>query len=127
MIVEYAGGMKLVARHRDLEFATDLPESSGGADTAMTPTEVFIASLAACVGVYVLSFARRRDVALEGLRIEADWEIADGPRRVARIRIEVRMPGAVSERERAALQRVAEQCLVHNTLHHTPDIAITIA
>ncbi len=57
MIIEYAGGRKLIARHRDLQVLSDQPESGGGENTAMTPTELFIASLALCVGAFVVYFA----------------------------------------------------------------------
>jgi uncharacterized OsmC-like protein len=127
MIVEYAGGMRLVARHRGLDLVTDQRQSGGGEDTAMTPTEAFIASLATCVGVYVLNFAKRHEIPVEGMKIETDWQMAEGPRRVGAIQVDVRMPGDLDERYRAALQRVAEQCVVHNTLHHTPEIAISVS
>ena len=48
----------------------------------MSPPEVFAASLATCVGVYVLNFAKRHDIRVEGMKISADWQIAEDPRRV---------------------------------------------
>jgi len=51
MLIEYAGGMKLVAHHRGFQVVTDQTEKDGGDDTAMTPTELFIAALGTCSGV----------------------------------------------------------------------------
>ena len=127
MIVEYAGGMKLVARHRGFEMVSDQPTSGGGEGTAMTPTEVFVASLAMCVGVFVLYFAKRHGIPVEGMRIETDWQMAEGPRRVGAIQVAVTMPQAVSAQHRSALQRAAEQCVVHNTLHHEPKVSISVS
>jgi uncharacterized OsmC-like protein len=127
MLVEYAGGMKFVTHHRGLEVASDQPESGGGENTALTPTELFVAALPMCVGVYLVPFARRHGIAVEGLKIEAEYEIADHPRRVGRIGVRIRMPGPLDERQRAALQRCAEQCLVHNTLHNPPEVSIELA
>ncbi len=126
MMVEYAGGMKFVARHRDHELTTDLTESGGGANTAMSPPEVFIAALATCIGVYVVNFAKRHQIPVEGMTIDADWQVVDGPRRVGAIQIGIKIPGTTSGEHRAALKRVAQQCLVHNTLHHAPDIDISV-
>ncbi len=126
MIVEYAGGMKLIARHRGLEVTSDQPESGGGENAAMTPTELFVASLAMCVGVFIVHFASRHDIPLEGMKIEADHQMADDPRRVAAIQVRVHMPEPVEQRYRAPLQRTADLCTVHNSLTHPPDVAISL-
>ena len=125
MIVEYAGGMKLVARHRGLEATSDQPEDGGGENSAMTPTELFVASLAMCVGVFVLYFASRHDIRVEGMKIEAEHEMAPDPRRVGAIQVRVHMPEPVEERYQAALQRTAEHCVVHNSLRQPPKVAIS--
>ena len=127
MIIEYAGGRKLIARHRGLQVLSDQPESGGGENTAMTPTELFIASLALCVGAFVVYFAQRHDIQLEGMKIETDYQMSDNPRRVGAIQVRVHMPGPVSKRYQAALQRTAEHCVVHNTLHEPPDVVISVA
>jgi putative redox protein len=126
MVVEYAGGMKLVAHYRGLEVASDQPEKDGGGNTAMTPTQLMVASLGMCVGVFILYFARRHEIAVEGMRIETDYEMVEGPRRVGKMQVRVEMPGELSDQERATLQRVAEQCVVHNTLTHPPEIDVSV-
>ena len=126
MIIEYQGGKKLIARHRGLQAVSDQPESGGGDNTALTPTELFIASLAMCAGVFVVYFAERHDIPLEGMRIEADYQMADGPRRVAAITLRVRMPASLTPQHQAALQRAAEQCVVHNTLRHPPEVTVSV-
>ena len=126
MIVEYAGGMKLVARHRGLEATSDQPESSGGENTAMTPTELFLASIAMCVGIYVLYFATRHEIAVEGMKIEIDHQMSDDPRRVGAIQVRVKMPEPVDPQYQAALQRTAEHCVVHNSLRNPPDVVIAV-
>lgn len=126
IVVEYAGGMKLVAHHRGLEVVSDQPEKEGGGDTAVTPTELLVTSLGMCVGVFVLYFAKRHEIAVKGMRIETDYEMVEGPRRVGKMQVRVKMPGELSEQERATLQRVAEQCVVHNTLQHPPEIDVSV-
>lgn len=126
IVVEYAGGMKLVAHYRGLEVATDQPEKDGGGNTAVTPTQLMVISLGMCVGVFVLYFAKRHEIAVEGMRIETEYEMAEGPRRVGKMQVRVTMPGELSDKERATLQRVAEQCVVHNTLRHPPEIEVSV-
>lgn len=126
IVVEYAGGMKLVAHHRGLEVVSDQPEKDGGGNTAVTPTELLVTSLGMCVGVFVLYFAKRHEIAVEGMRIETDYEMVEGPRRVGKMQVRVKMPGELGDQERATLQRVAEQCVVHNTLQHPPEIDVSV-
>lgn len=126
MIVEFDGGMRFVARHAGHEVASDQTRKGGGEDTAMTPTALMIASLAMCVGVFVAYFAKRHDIALEGMQIEADYEMVENPRRVGEISVKVIMPEPVAPRYRVALQRAAENCVVHNTLHHPPEVTIAL-
>jgi putative redox protein len=126
MYVEYAGGMKFIVHHRDLELVTDQPADQGGDNTAMTPAEVFIASLGACIGVYVVTFAKRHGIVVEGLRIEVDHTVVEGPRRAGRVAVQVKLPQPVNAEQKAALQRAAETCFVHNTLRHPPQMEITV-
>jgi uncharacterized OsmC-like protein len=126
MLIEYLGGMKLIARHQGFEVLSDQPAENGGDNTAMTPTQLFVASLAMCVGVYVLVFAKRHDLPVEGMKIESDYQMAKDPYRVGAIQVKVIMPQAVSDAHRAALQRAAEGCVVHNAFHHPPDTTITV-
>lgn len=126
MLIEYAGGMRFVARQRGLEVVTDQPEEGGGENAAVTPTELFIASLGMCAGVYAVSFARRHDVPLEGMTIEVDYEYAEGPRRVGSVEVKVKLPQPVSEDLRGGIQRSAEACLVHNSLRQPPKVSISI-
>jgi len=127
MIVEYAGGMKFVTRHRGLEVVSDQPAKEGGQNTAMTPAELFVASLGMCVAVYVVGFAVRHGIPVEGLTAEVDYQIAEAPRRVGQMKVTVKLPQPVTGENQTVLQRVAEQCLVHNTLRHPPEVAISVA
>lgn len=126
MRIEYAGGMKIVAHHRGHTVVTDQTPKDGGDDTALTPTELFIASLATCPMVYVLAFAKRHEIPVEGLTADVEYENVDNPRRVGRFAITIHLPAPVSDQHRAALHRAAEQCLVHNTLLQPPEIGVTV-
>jgi len=126
VIVEYAGGSKFVARHRGLEVVSDQPVEKGGENAGMTPPELFIVALGACVGVYVVRFAERHDIPLEGLTVEADYETAEDPRRIGSIKVKVKLPQPPPEKYREALLRSARQCMVHNTITHCPQVDISL-
>src|SRR6476646_6300557 len=96
--------------------AVDQPVEDGGADTAPTPTELFVAGLASCVAFYARRYLVRHELPVEGLTVRGDYEMAPRPARVASIRIEISLPDAVPADRRDALLAVASHCTVHNTL-----------
>jgi uncharacterized OsmC-like protein len=48
----YLGGDRFVLEVRGHQLYVDQPREAGGSDAGPTPTELFVASLAGCVGFY---------------------------------------------------------------------------
>jgi len=126
--VSYLGGESYAVATRGHMQLTDQPANAGGADTAMTPTELLIASLSSCVAFYAGRYLARHGLNRDGLRVTATFTTAtDRPARVAGVRLAIRVPGGVPPARQAALLAVASHCAVHNTLRQPPDIAIELA
>jgi putative redox protein len=121
--VEHLAGDRLLVRVRDHVFFTDQPWEDGGVDTAPTPTEFFIASLASCVAFYAERFLRRNDLSPAGLEVSAEWMWAERPHRVGPIRLTVEAPGLTPDRE-LAFRRVIDHCTIHNTLREPPEVEV---
>ena len=49
------------------------------------------------------------------------------PARVAAVEMEIHLPAELPRGRRAGLPAQAAHCTVHNSIMHTPDIAITLA
>ncbi len=106
----------------------DQPVDAGGADTAATPTELFVGSLASCVAFYAGRFLQRHGLDRHGLSVAADFTMAaDRPARVAAVQLRITVPAGVPQARRAALLAVASHCTVHNTLQHQPGVAIELS
>jgi putative redox protein len=112
-----------VRGHRVL---VDQPVEDGGEDTAATPTELFVASLASCVAFYARRYLARHDLPTEGLAVEAHFAMASHPARVSQIDIRLHLPEGVPAERRAALIAVVTHCTVHNTLEDRPEVTIGI-
>lgn len=125
MKVKHLSGLKFSAKVRNHEIISDQP-SPTGEDSGPTPPELFISSLATCIGVYVVDYCKRAGLPYEGLTMDAGWEKATNPGRIGRIEIKVNLPGKVSEEREKAILRVAEHCTVHNTITIKPEIKITL-
>jgi putative redox protein len=124
--VTYAGGDRLRIDVRGHELGADQPVEDGGEDTAPTPTELFLASLTACVAFYAERFLRRHALSPEGLKVSCAYGWAANPNRVGEIDLTVEAPG-ITAAKREAFKRVIEHCTVHNTLEHPPQVRIRVA
>ena len=125
--VEHRGGDKFDINIRGHLVRVDQPVKDGGQDTAPTPTELFIASLASCVAFYARRYLARHDLPTDGLAVEATFEMGSRPARVAGIEVRLIVPEGVPAERLDALLAVASHCTVHNTVDSTPEVSITLA
>lgn len=126
--VSYLDGESYAVETRGHALLTDQPAASGGADAAMTPTELLVASLGACVAFYAGRYLERHGLNRSGLHVTAAFSTAtDRPARVGEVRLTIRVPGDMPASREAALLAVASHCTVHNTLRQAPGVAIELA
>ena len=124
--VAYQGGTRydvLTDRHR---VVTDQPVEDGGADAGMSPVELFVGSVASCVGYFVGQFCARHDISREGLRVEAEWTMAEGPHRVGQVQLAIRLPHRVTPELKERLLKVAHGCTVHQSIVAPAQISIDL-
>jgi putative redox protein len=113
---------------RGHRLTVDQPVEAGGANLGPTPTELFAASLAACVGFYAGRFLRRHGLAAEGLRVHCEATMSSGrPARVEAISLRLDGLPALADRQRAALLAVVEHCTVHNSIRQAPEVQVELA
>jgi uncharacterized OsmC-like protein len=124
--VDHESGDRFSISVREHELLVDQPVTDGGEDLAATPTEMFVASLAACVAFYARRYLARHGLRAEGLSVTAEYEMAARPSRVGGIRLRLEVPAGVPEERRAALLATASHCTVHNSLRDPPQVAIEL-
>ena len=110
---------------REHTVVVDQPIPASG-DAGPTPTELFVASLAACAGFYARRFLTRHGLAEGELEVTADFAFSADHSRVAAIAIRIEAPGGVPETLRPALMRVLEHCTVHESLRETPTVSFDL-
>ncbi|HUT75255.1 MAG TPA: OsmC family protein [Armatimonadota bacterium] len=119
----------IVRYHHGLHFCADLDSghvtcdafSDKGKEYPSAP-ELLMVSLGGCIGAVLVTYCDRHQINCEGLEIALDWEVAEHPHRIGRIAVEIHMPGPLTAGQIEILERVADQCLIHNTLLHAPEI-----
>ncbi|MBX6371236.1 MAG: OsmC family protein [Acidothermus sp.] len=124
--VEHLAGDRFALQIRGHEVVVDQPIEEGGNDTGPTPTELFVASLAACVAFYVRRYLARHGFPTEGLTVEARASFATNPTRVGHISLDVGVGSPLDDELRARLHTVARRCTIHNTLGSPPEIDLEI-
>ena len=124
--VTFEGKKRFTIKMCEQEVHTDLPEEKGGDNMVPTPSELFIASLGACIGVYAASYLKTAKLDPEGLSINMNWEYDDAKKRIAKISADIKTPNAVLGARKKALVDAANKCSIHNTLREHPDICINV-
>ena len=124
--VTHEHGDRMAIRIRGHDLVADQPISEGGDDAGPTPTELFVAGLAACVGFYAERFLRRHGPDA-GLTVTCDFAMStDRPSRVVSVDLRIDVPWALRDDLREALHRAVDHCTVHNSLRTPPAVRIEI-
>ncbi|MGZ5353107.1 MAG: OsmC family protein [Actinomycetota bacterium] len=125
--VRHEGGDRYRIGIRGHEIVVDQPVDDGGDDSAPTPTELFVASLASCVAFYGGRYLARHELPADGFEVDCSFEMArDRPSRVRSIRLDVHLPAGFPTERREAILAVLQHCTVHNSLVMKPDVAIAL-
>jgi putative redox protein len=125
MQISYLDGNRFEIEARGIKVISDQPRPAGN-NEGLTPPEFLSASLGSCIGVYAADYLRRNDLSPEGLVIDVSSQSASNPNRISGFVVEVRVPIALTERQRASLSRIVKACKVHNTLIHPPEMQIEL-
>ena len=118
--VEFPGGARVDAHFGSFTVRTDQPLAHGGENSAPSPFEVFLASLATCAGYYVLGFCKMRGIPSEGMRLVQKVERHPETRLATKVRLEIQLPTGFPTHYSSAVIRAAESCLVKKHLENPP-------
>lgn len=110
--IGFPGGRKVDAYMRGFTVHTDQETASGGEDTALSPFELFFASLATCAGYYALEFCIRRGISTQGLRVALNAEKDESVKLYNDIKIILTLPRDFPEKYRNAIVRAVDLCTV---------------
>lgn len=126
LTVAYHGGMRYDLTSGKHRIITDQPAEDGGHDAGMSPVELFVGSVASCVGYFVGQFCERHHISREGLTVDADWTMAEGPHRVGTIALAIHLPHRLTPELKERLLKVAHGCTVHQSIAVAPNVSIKL-
>ncbi len=123
--VSFPGGTAVDATVRGFTVKTDqaVPLGSG---SAPTPFDLFLASIATCMGFYAVHFCEERGIATEGLGLSLEPVRDLEKKRLASIGVTLTLPAGFPEKYRAAIGRAVDQCAVKKHVLEPPAFTLTV-
>jgi ribosomal protein S12 methylthiotransferase accessory factor len=126
MKIRFPGGFKVDVVHRDKVIKTDQPVHEGGEDTAPSPFDLFLASMAACAGYYTLAFCKEREIPVDDIDVAMTATRGEESKMIDEIKISLDIPASFPERYRPALVKAVDQCTVKKHILRAPRFEIVL-
>ena len=127
MKVTFPGGKRVDADFNGFTIHTDQPAKYGGMNSAPSPFDHFLASIATCAGIYVLRFCEERKIPTEHVSLVQRLEYGkkeDGKTFIDKIIIEILVTPDFPEKYHKALIKVADQCAVKKAIMNPPKFEV---
>jgi putative redox protein len=124
LTVQWDGGYRMMVESRNHRLISDQPAEEGGRDTGMSPVEIFVGSLGACMSYFAVRFFERHGLSPSGFKVIIEWDYAERPHRIGAVFVEIECPLELEPSMKDRLIRVLEGCTVHQTMFHPPKIDI---
>jgi ribosomal protein S12 methylthiotransferase accessory factor len=102
--ISFPGGVAVDATLNGHTVHTDQPAPLGR-DLAMSPFDLFLASIGTCMGFYALRFCQQRDIATNGLRLTVNPLRDEEKKRVTTLRVLLQRPEAFPDKYCDAIRR----------------------
>jgi ribosomal protein S12 methylthiotransferase accessory factor len=126
MVTSFPGGARVDTAFGPFVVRTDQPVHAGGEGSAPTPFATFLATIGACAGNFALSFCRKRDLPVEGMRIVQTIEADRATGMVTSIHLDIHLPPGFPDKYREPLIRATELCTIRKHLDTPPRIVTSI-
>jgi putative redox protein len=101
---------------RDHQWFADEPSDQGGANSAPTPSELLLSSLAACTAITLQMYAARKHWPLTGVALSLSLNPDGKPAAGTDIRRQLQLKGDLDDAQRERLLQIANACPVHRLL-----------
>ncbi|MFP5457669.1 MAG: OsmC family protein [Bacteriovoracia bacterium] len=119
MHVTYRGSLRTEATHLDsgATLITDAPKDNQGEGQSFSPTDLLATSLASCMLTIMGIKARSLALSIDGTTCEVEKIMQAAPRKVAEIKVRVRLQGSpLTAEQQDQLTRAALACPVFLSL-----------
>ena len=126
--IHYRGQLRTQAVHvqSSTELITDAPTDNQGKGESFSPTDLVATALGSCMLTIMGIVAERHGWDLSAATASVQKVMTSDPvRRIARLEVELRLPGPFDSKARTALEKAALGCPVHATLGANVEMPVT--
>ncbi len=115
---KYEGDLRVKLTHgpSKCEIKTDAPVDNNGKGESFSPTDLVVSALGACMITIMGIIAKRDGLDFNNVSFHAEKHMAENPRRIGKIILEIKMPSGLTEEQKKKLERAAHTCPVHQSL-----------
>jgi uncharacterized OsmC-like protein len=124
--VDRKAGLEFKISVRGHEVTCDMSEGDGGRDAGPSPAELLAGALGACIAMMAQGFCDRHGYNDGDVRVDLTLNLADQPKRVRDIVVDLELPSGVPENQLEVVRHLAERCLIHETFRDPPNVDIDI-
>jgi ribosomal protein S12 methylthiotransferase accessory factor len=124
--VSFPGGVAVESTAKGHTVRTDQPAPLG-ADSAPSPFDLFVSSIATCMGFYALRFCQERGIATEGLGLSLETVRDEEKKRLSSIDASLTLPAGFPDKYRRAIARAVDQCAVKKHVLEPPAFTLSVA
>ncbi len=122
--LNFPGGLKVDVEYKGFVVQTDQPVHQGGENSAPSPFDYFLVSIAACAGFYALAFCEERNIPTAGLQITMTPERGAESKMIDKLTIAVDLPAGFPDKYRTAIVRAIDHCTVKAHIQRPPKFEI---
>ena len=127
LTVTFPGNRKVEVEFKGFTIKTDQPQSAGGDGTAPSPFDLFLSSIGACSGIYVLDFCTNRGISLENVRVVQTMKRDPETHMVTSVALRIELPKDFPDKYKDSLIRAVDLCTVKKHIMHPPAFTIETA
>ena len=112
MKVTFPGEKRVDAEYKGFLIKSDQPVYAGGEGTAPAPFDLFLGSIATCVGYYVLAFCQNRDIPMDKASVRMHMHKSEGKKMIDKISLEIQLPPEFPDKYTKAIIKSVDKCAV---------------
>jgi ribosomal protein S12 methylthiotransferase accessory factor len=119
--LRFPGGKRVDAEIKGFTIKTDQPVYQGGEGSSPAPFDFFLASIATCSGIYLLSFCQKRNISTQDLGLIMTREVDKNKKMIKTINMEIQLPHDFPKKYEKAVVSAINQCSVKRHMMEPPE------
>ena len=126
--ITYKNDLRNICHHIQSKsnILTDAPKDNQGNGSTFSPTDLVVTALGSCLLTIMGIAAKTHNINIEGSKANITKTMANNPRRIGKIAVEIDIPIELNQKEKMLLSRAAKGCPVHHSLSNNIKIDIKI-